>query len=80
VKGKDKFDNLRFLINQKLKEADTFLLEKEKLEKSNDPKVIYNRKLYEKKTEELLNDVDVRLKEIEIELKSQKKNPKKMII
>ncbi len=80
MKGKDKFDNLRFLINQKLKEADTFLLEKEKLEKSNDPKVIYNRKLYEKKTEELLNDVDVRLKEIEIELKSQKKNPKKMII
>ena len=80
MNGKDKFDNLRFLINQKLKEADTFLLEKEKLEKSNDPKVIYNRKLYEKKTEELLNDVDVRLKEIEIELKSQKKIQKNMII
>jgi methyl-accepting chemotaxis protein len=69
---KDGFDRLRFEINDKLKEVETLFIQRDKIMTSTIPKEIYERKTIENKLEELLDEIDTKLKKLEIELKAQK--------
>ena len=69
----DGFDKLRFKLNEKLKEAETLMDQRDKLLNSTVPKEIFDRKTLEVKLEGLLEDIDKALKELELELKAQKK-------
>ena len=69
---KDGFDRLRFEINDKLKEVETLFIQRDKIMTSTIPKEIFERKTIENKLEELLDEIDTKLKKLEIELKAQK--------
>jgi len=69
---KDGFDRLRFEINEKLKEVETLFSQRDKILTSTIPKEIFERKTIENKLEELLDEIDTKLKKLEIELKAQK--------
>ena len=69
---KDGFDRLRFEINDKLKEVETLFTQRDKIMTSTIPKEIFERKTLENKLEELLDEIDTKLKKLEIELKAQK--------
>lgn len=69
---KDGFDRLRFEINDKLKEVETLFSQRDKILTSTIPKEIFERKTIENKLEELLDEIDTKLKKLEIELKAQK--------
>ena len=69
---KDGFDRLRFEINDKLKEVETLFTQRDKIMTSTIPKEIFERKTIENKLEELLDEIDTKLKKLEIELKAQK--------
>jgi len=69
---KDGFDRLRFEINEKLKEVETLFSQRDKILTSTIPKEIFERKTIENKLEELLDEIDSKLKKLEIELKAQK--------
>lgn len=74
---KDGFDSIRFKINEKLKEAETYIAEREKLMTSNIPKEIMQRKQLENKVEAILDDLDKQLKDLNVELTAQKRKPAK---
>ena len=59
---KDGFDRLRFEINDKLKEVETLFNQRDKILTSTMPKEIYERKTIEKKLEELLDEIERKLK------------------
>jgi chromosome segregation ATPase len=69
---KDGFDRLRFEINDKLKEVEALFTQRDKIMTSTIPKEIFERKTIENKLEELLDEIDTKLKKLEIELKAQK--------
>lgn len=69
---KDGFDRLRFKINENLKEVETLLNERDKILTSTVPKEIYERKSIETKLENLLDEIDKKLKDLNIELKAIK--------
>ena len=70
---KDSFDKLRFKINENLKEVETLLFERDKILSSSNPKDIFNKKKLETKIENSLSDIDKGLKDLDIELKAQKR-------
>ena len=70
---KDGFDKLRFKINENLKEVETLLFERDKILSSSNPKDIFNKKKLETKIENSLSDIDKGLKDLDIELKAQKR-------
>lgn len=76
---KDGFDKLRFKISENLKEAETLLNSRDKILNSTVPKEIYERKTIEQKLESLLDNIDKQLKELNIELKAQKKKSGKYV-
>lgn len=69
---KDGFDRLRFKINDNLKEVETLLNQRDTLLTSTVPKEIYERKTIESKLENLLDEIDKKLKDLNIELKALK--------
>ena len=70
---KDSFDKLRFKINENLKEVETLLFERDKILSSSNPKDIFNKKKLETKIENSLSDIEKGLKDLDIELKAQKR-------
>ena len=74
---KDLFDRLKFKLNEKIKKCEKLLDEKDKLYDATSPQEVYNRKKLEKDIEGLIDDIHSDIKELEIELKAQKKKPKK---
>ena len=70
---KDGFDKLRFKVNENLKEVETLLFERDKILSSSNPKDIFNKKKLETKIENSLSDIDKGLKDLDIELKAQKR-------
>ena len=70
---KDSFDKLRFKINENLKEVQTLLFERDKILSSSNPKDIFNKKKLETKIENSLSDIEKGLKDLDIELKAQKR-------
>lgn len=69
---KDGFERVRFEINDKLKEVETLFNERDKILSSVMPKEIYERKTIEKKLEELLDEIEKKMKKLNTELKAQK--------
>ena len=70
---KDGFDKLRFKINENLKEVETLLFERDKILSSSNPKDIFNKKKLETKIENSLSDIEKGLKDLDLELKAQKR-------
>ena len=70
---KDGFDTKRFKVNEKLKEAETFMVKRDKIVTSTIPKEIYERKQLESSIEKLLDEVDRGMKELDDEIAVQKK-------
>lgn len=70
---KDAFDSLRFKINENLKEVETLLNQRDKVLTSTVPKEIYEKKTLESKLENLLDEINRKMKELDMELKAQKK-------
>jgi len=64
-------------LNEKIKKCEKLLSEKDKLLFANSGQEIYQKKLLEKKIEESLDELFSDLKNLSIELKAQKKKPKK---
>ena len=76
---KDGFDRLRFEINDKLKEVETLFNQRDKILTSTMPKEIYERKTIEKKLEELLDEIERKMKKLTTELKAQKNKTGKYV-
>ena len=70
---KDGFDKMRFKVNEKLKEAETFMAKRDKILTSTLPNEIFERKKLESNIENLLDDIDKGMKELDDELTAQKK-------
>ena len=70
---KDGFDKTRFKVNEKLKEAETLMGQRDKILTSTLPNEIYERKKLEGKIEDLLEEIDKGMKDLDIELTAQKK-------
>ena len=70
---KDGFDEMRFKVNEKLKEAETFMAKRDKILTSTLPNEIFERKKLESNIENLLDDIDKGMKELDDELTTQKK-------
>ena len=70
---KDGFDKMRFKVNEKLKEAETFMAKRDKILTSTLPNEIFERKKLESNIENLLDDIDKGMKELDDELAAQKK-------
>ena len=73
---KDNFDRVRFQANQKMTDSETLLDQRDKLINSNNGKDIMEKKKIENKVDNLLDETQTKIKELEIELKVQKKRPK----
>lgn len=73
----DPFEKIRFNTTQKLKDCETFLDQRDKLKSLTDPKVIVEKRKLENKTSNLIEEVKKNLKELKIELESQKRKPNK---
>lgn len=74
---KDDYNRLKFRLNEKMKKCEVLLEEKSKLKDATSGKKIMERKKIENKLDSLLEEIRVDIKEMETELKHQKKNPKK---
>ena len=74
---KDSFDRLKFQLNEKIKKCETLLDEKDKLYDATSGKEVYNRKKLEKNIESLIDEIHSDIKDLQLELKAQKKKPKK---
>ena len=70
---KEGFDKKRFKVNEKLKEAETFMAKRDKIVTSILPEEIYERKKLESSIDKLLDEVDKGMKELDDELDAQKK-------
>jgi methyl-accepting chemotaxis protein len=70
---KDGFEKLKFQIQEKLKNVETFLEQRDKILNSTVPHEIFERKQLETKIEKLLNEANNLFKELEIELNVQKR-------
>ena len=69
---KDGFERLRFEINDNLKEVETLFIQRDKILLSTIPKEIFERKTLESKLETLLDEIEKKMKKLNIELKAQK--------
>ena len=74
---KEGFDKKRFKVNEKLKEAETFMAKRDKIVTSILPEEIYERKKLESSIDKLLDEVDKGMKELDDELDAQKKKKRK---
>lgn len=74
---KDLFDRLKFKLNEKIKKCEVLLDEKDKLYDATSNQEVFKRKKLEKNIENLIDEIHSDLKELEVELKAQKKKPKK---
>lgn len=72
----DIFEKLRVEITFKISETENFIDEKERLEKSTDSAKVQEKYKLENKININLEEIKQKYKEIEVELKSQKKNKK----
>ena len=70
---KDQFEKIKIQIQEKLKNVETFLEQREKIFNSTVPHEIYERKQLETKISKLLDEINNNLKDLEIELNVQKK-------
>ena len=70
---KDGFEKMRFKVNEKLKEAETFMEKRDKILNSTLPNEIFERKKLESNIENLLDEIDKGMKELDDELAVQKK-------
>ena len=77
VEVKDDYNRLKFRLNEKMKKCEVLLEERSKLKDATQGKKIMERKKIENKIGQLLEEIRLDLKEMESELKHQKKNPKK---
>ena len=74
---KDSFDRLKFKLNEKIKKCESLLDENDKLYDATSGKEIYKRKKLEKDIENLLDSIQSDIKDLDLELKAQRKKPKK---
>lgn len=74
---KDSFERLKFQLNEKLKTIEVMLREKNKLYDATSPKEVIKFKKLEKNIGTSLDELNQGIKEMEMELKAQKKKPKK---
>ena len=70
---KDQFEKIKIQIQEKLKNVETFLEQRDKIFNSTVPHEIYERKQLETKISKLLDEINNNLKDLEIELNVQKK-------
>ena len=70
---KDGFDKLRFQIQEKLKNLETFIEQREKILNSTVPHQIFEKKQLEIKINKLIEEINKLLKDLEIELNVQKR-------
>jgi len=70
---KDQYEKLKIQIQEKLKNVETFLEQRDKIFNSTVPHEIYERKQLESKISKLLDEINNNLKDLEIELNVQKK-------
>ena len=74
---KDDYDRLKFKLNEKMKKCEALIEERNKYKDATEGKKIFARKKTEKMIEQSFEDINLDIKEMEKELKHQKKNPKK---
>ena len=70
---KDGFDKLRFKANESLKEVETLMFERDKILTSSNPTDIFNKNKLNSKIENKFGDIEKELKDLETELKAQKR-------
>ena len=70
---KDQFEKIKIQIQEKLKNVETFLEQRDKIFNSTVPHEIYEKKQLESKISKLLDEINNNLKDLEIELNVQKK-------
>lgn len=70
---KDSFEHTRLQLHEKLNEAETLFNQRDKIANSTVPKEIFERKKLESKLEELLDEIEKKMKDLNDELKAQKK-------
>ena len=71
--NKDQFEKIKIQIQEKLKNVETFLEQRDKIFNSTVPHEIYEKKQLESKINKLLDEINNNLKDLEIELNVQKK-------
>jgi SYP7 family syntaxin len=76
TKVKDEFEKLRYEINTKLSEVETFLGKKDEY-KGNDPRDVFEKSKLSVKIDDGLQDIESKLEKINTTLRSQKSKPKK---
>jgi chromosome segregation ATPase len=76
TKVTDEFEKLRYEINQKLSEVETFLSKKEEY-KGNDPRDVFEKSKVSAKVEDGLKEIEEKLAKSIIVLRAQKGKPKK---
>ena len=70
---KDQFERIKIQIQEKLKNFETFLEQRDKIFNSTVPHEIYEKKQLESKISKLIDEINNNLKDLEIELNVQKK-------
>ena len=78
VEVKDDYNRLKFRLNEKMKKCEVLLEERSKLKDATQGKKIMERKKIENKIGQLLEEIRLDLKEMESELKHQKKIQKNL--
>ena len=73
---KDKFTRLKYQLSEKLSKFDSFLLLKKNHEEKGEGRDIVEKHIIEKKLKQLDNEIEEDIKDLEKELKAQKKNKK----
>ena len=76
TKVEDEFEKLRYQINQKLSEVETFLAKKEEY-KGNEGRDVYEKRKISDKIDDGLSDIESNLNKLNTTLRSQKSKPKK---
>ena len=74
---KDTFERLKLQLNEKISKCETLLDQKEQLQDAQTGKELVELKKIENKIEDLLQLMEEEINDLEKELKSQKKKPKK---
>ena len=77
---KDQFEKIKIQIQEKLKNVETFLEQRDKIFNSTVPHEIYEKKQLESKISKLLDEINNNLKDLEIELNVEKKKKENMEI
>jgi hypothetical protein len=80
VEVKDDYDRLKFKLNEKMKKCEALIEERNKYKDATEGKKILARKKAEKKIEQSFEDINLDIKEMEKELKHQKKILKNFLI